>query len=143
MSICSHCVVTHARQGKTKAHVLSEISSVLKAQEDLEHKLALVRETSMEQTRRRTAEEEKIEREKQMVESGHVQFLTRQLEQAEQAKKGVEAKLKEAEHKRTKREEEMAEEVKRTEKALNEERAAMERAIDIPTMVPWFFRLSI
>ena len=57
----------HARQAKTETHVLSEISSVLKAQEDLEHKLALVRESSVEQTRRRTATEDEIESKKRMV----------------------------------------------------------------------------
>ena len=93
MSICSHCVVTHARQGKTKAHVLSEISSVLKAQEDLEHKLALVRETSMEQTRRRTAEEEEIEREKQMVSAEFKAEEEKRMREVENCRRELEAKV--------------------------------------------------
>ena len=92
MSICSFCVVVHARQGKTKAHVLSEISSVLKAQEDLEHKLALVRETTMEQTRRRTAEEEEIEREKQMVSAQFKAEEEKRMREVEERERELEEK---------------------------------------------------
>ena len=48
-------------------HELSEISILLRAQEDLEDKLAQVRETTLELTLRTTAEEEEIEREKQIL----------------------------------------------------------------------------
>jgi len=63
-AICNFCVITHSRQ--TTCHELSEISILLRAQEDLEDKLAQVRETTLELTLRTTAEEDEIEREKQI-----------------------------------------------------------------------------
>ena len=64
-AICSYCVQMHGRQPETVSHVLTEITSVVREREVLEEKLARVQETSVEQTRRVTAEEEEIEREKQ------------------------------------------------------------------------------
>jgi len=64
-AICSYCAQMHGRQPQTVSHALTEITSVVREREVLEEKLARVRETSMEQTRRITAEEEEIEREKQ------------------------------------------------------------------------------
>ena len=64
-AICSSCVHMHGRQ--QLSHALTEITSVVREREILEERLAHIQETSVEQTRRITAEEEEIEREKQKL----------------------------------------------------------------------------
>jgi hypothetical protein len=87
-AICSLCVYMHSRQPPTVSHALTEITSVVREREVLEEKLARVQETSVEQTRRITAEEEEIKREKQELAA---QFKTeeesrqRELEQIQAA----------------------------------------------------------
>ena len=57
----------HDRQAQTVSHALVEITTVVREREVLEEKLTRVRETSVKQTQRSVAEEEEVEREKQVL----------------------------------------------------------------------------
>ena len=114
-AICSLCVYMHSRQPPTVSHALTEITSVVREREVLEEKLARVQETSVEQTRRITAEEEEIEREKQ--------------ELAAQFKTEEESRQRELEQIQAAAEERKAEEQRRM-RALEEESARLKAAAE-------------
>jgi len=114
-AICSPCVYMHSRQPQTTSHALTEITTVVREREVLEEKLERVRETSVEQTRRSTAEEEKIEREKQ--------------ELVAQFKAEEERRQRELEQIQAAAEERKAEEQRRM-RALEEESARLKAAAE-------------
>ena len=125
-AICSVCVYMHGRQPQTVSHALTEITSVVREREVLEEKLARVQETSLEQTRRITAEEEEIEREKQEL-AAHFKA---EEEEIEREKQELAAQFKAEEEKIERKKQELAAQFKaeeeRRERELEQIQAAAE-----------------
>jgi len=115
----------HARQSRTCTHVLSEISLLLKEQENLEEKLARVRETSLEQRNRIKAEEDKCEREKQELSHAAEMKLAQvkaeeaeRVRELEEATAQIKAAAEEEAQRRQQEEDELVREKQKLETAL-------------------------
>ena len=129
---------THTRQRHTHSHALSELSSLLLANEDLEKKLARIRETSAQQERSRRGEEEEKELEKQQL---LVQFKAeedKRLQEAAQRKEEQEKCIRQLEHKAARKRSASEEEARRRkaeEEKLELKKQKLEETIVVPLSV--------
>ena len=126
-AICSVCAVVHARQVKSKHHVLTEISVLLSAQQDLEKKAARVREDALEHTRRMQAEEDAREREIQELEAAKAKAASEAAEMKAAAEREAERRSQEIEREAERRSQELEAARMKAESEAAEMKAAAEK----------------
>ena len=126
-AICSVCAVVHSRQVKSKHHVLTEISVLLSAQQDLEKKAARVREDALEHTRRMQAEEDAREREIQELEAAKAKAASEAAEMKAAAEREAERRSQEIEREAERRSQELEAARMKAESEAAEMKAAAEK----------------